>query len=321
MASLRAALARHQLIWFFVLTLVPMPIAAYQRLGVGLDLSVLELGTAGPAAVLLAWAAGNEPPRTRRTAVRLIAFVATAAAVALVLRVVSAADWLATLVFAVEWGFLVSCLWSPTCSVRELVRPLLQWRQRRGVWAFALLAYPLLVAAIVVASRIGQSGDLGGGGSWSDLARSLLGAGVVRMPWVVGWYGFAGRRLMARLSPLLAGLLLGTLWTTTAWLLDAPLPPADLLARFFLTNVATALVSLWLLQRARGGLLPLWVLGAIASASFYGILWVGGTAWFTRFDWIMAGAECLLAACLVVGWRMWRGPTRELAAETAGAGV
>lgn len=308
--SVKAALARYPLLWFFALTQVPLAVS--QRLGTEAGVTLL-FGTAGPIAVLLLWAADDAPRLTRRTGLRLVTFAVAAAGLAVVLHWTFEPSSLSTLALAGSGGFVLSCLLSPTQSIRDLVWPLLAWRRPWSLYAFALLAFPLLAAALVIVSRVGYPGGATGGGpgigsAWSEIAHLCFGTLALRAAWIIGWYGFAARRLLTRCSPLLTGVLLGAIEASVYWLpSNGGVPVADF-ARFLATTVALTIVSLWLFQRTQGSLLAVLVLQAAALGSTYAFIWAG-PGWFDYY-WALMAATCLLALCLVVGWRMWRGPDR-----------
>ena len=175
--SVKAALARYPLLWFFALTQVPLAVS--QRLGTEAGVTLL-FGTAGPIAVLLLWAADDAPRLTRRTGLRLVTFAVAAAGLAVVLHWTFEPSSLSTLALAGSGGFVLSCLLSPTQSIRDLVWPLLAWRRPWSLYAFALLAFPLLAAALVIVSRVGYPGGATGGGpgigsAWSEIAHLCFG--------------------------------------------------------------------------------------------------------------------------------------------------
>ena len=157
-------------------------------------------------------------------------------------------------------GFTVSCLWSPAPAVRDLVRPLLRWRLSWTAYAFALLAWPLLAAIVVTASHLLPVRESGyvflmpdEAQVWQWAAKAFAYDLVLKIPFVVGWYGFAARRLLARRSPLLVGLLLGVLLTAALWLPTMrSLSDSTQLARFAASDVSLAVITVWLYGKARG---------------------------------------------------------------------
>jgi hypothetical protein len=325
--SLQTLLARRPLVWFFALTLGP---AALSQVG-GTNYSSLSLSfylyTAGPIAALLCWAGDAEQRVARQTHKRGLIFLAV------IIAVVPAIGYfygglplLVDAAIAACYGYTICCLWSPVAAVRDLVRPLLRWRLSWSRYAFALLAWPLLAAAVVAASRLLPAQPSGGGavllrpfaGETTHLVlNSFVGELLLLFPWIVGCYGFAARRLLARHSPLVVGLLLGVVLSVAFWI-----PQAGDLARILAGSLSLAVVSLWLYERSRGGLLPLVVLQAAATASNVAVLfWAGpGFGDFRAAQAAFLVTQCLLAAVLVVGYRMWDKPvdnTPVLAVEMA----
>lgn len=334
MTAIRATLARHPLLWFFALTLVPVALAEY--IGVGFDLVIaLYLYTAGPIAVLVCWASSVGGSALPRTNLRPLVFFAGTAAITLLVANALGDPFggrflVKEILIAAACGFTVSCLWSPSPAVRDLVRPLLRWRVSWTTYAFALLALPLLAVVVVAASRLlparpsnnhllQPSGVL----LWHLAAKAFAYDLVLQIPFIVGWYGFAARRLLARHSPLLVGLLLGILLAAALWLPTLrSFSDTTHLARFSVGEVALAIISVWLYGRARGSLLPLLLLQAAADLGAYAIFWAGlGLGGFEAFQWALALTQSLLGVCLVVGWRMWRGPAGERPTETVEAAV
>ena len=100
-------------------------------------------------------------------------------------------------------------------GVRRLVDRFRIWRVGPGAWLVALLLSPLVVAAAAVAS----------GAAPTVFSRfELSGLAMVPMLWLLalpfgplpeelGWRGWLLPRLQARMSPLVASLVIGVVWT------------------------------------------------------------------------------------------------------------
>lgn len=273
-----------------------------------------------PGLWLLCWAGDLTPCLPRKTVTRVLVFIAVTVAVALLLANNSGEAQLSVnLIVAAFYGYTLSCLWSPVGAVRALVRPLLRWRLPWGVYAIALLALPLLAFATVVVSRLLRA-PAGTGptilpGGLGQVVKGFFSEPVLRLPLVVGWYGFAARRLLGRYSPLAIGLLFGVALALASvlpvlrysGLIQAGLP------RVFASSMAIQVASVWLYQRSRGGLLALVVLQGSSTASFLALLLWGGLGLGGPDSLLdaFAATQCLLAVFLVVGWRMWHRPGRE----------
>ena len=226
------------------------------------------------------------------------------------------------LVLAVLAGYVVSCLWSPVQAVRDLVAPVFHWRVPWSCYAFALILGPLLGALVLVLSwlLLPTSGNLGSRQlvGLFELAEEAIIALVVAVSWVVGWYGFAARRLLVRRSPLAVALLLGGL----LWAADL-LPQLVNLHRYDLLigdtllgsvgSLTAAVIAIWLYNRSVGSLLPMVLWVAMGTFTTYGAAQAQNRLGVTGFLLVYEGAQCLLAIALVVSSRMWRRPATKIA--------
>ena len=323
MNSLRTALTRRPLLWFFTLTLVPAALSQVAGLDFALAVAVY-LFTAGPIAVLLCWAGDSNPRLARRPGLRLLVFIAVTIVMTLAIGYFTGSgSLLLDLAVAAFYGYTICCLWSPVPAVRDLVRPLVAWRLPWRRYAFALLVWPALALVVVAAARLLALRDHSAVAALppsltqrADLIlRASVGELLLLVPWIVGWYGFAARRLLARYSPLAVALLLGTLLTIVFLLLDLQFLgfQASDVAHDLAGSLPLAVVSLWLYERSPRSLLPLVLLQAAAPVGALVVLFWAGP-WFGHIATAQTAfqlSECLLAAVLVVAYRMWRGPKRE----------
>jgi hypothetical protein len=212
-------------------------------------------------------------------------------------------------------GYTASCACSPVAAVRKLVRPLFAWRLPWDRYAFALLTFPALAVLVVITSHLlsahaGSDGSASGAVVVRQWLRIAIADALVAAPFIVGWCGFAARRLLARFSPLAVGLLLGALLVAADWLPDLLRPPVAVATTSILGALATSIVAVWLYQRSRGSLLPVLLLRATNTTLIVGAL--AGTGFgqgFGRYE-VFTAAECAVAIGLVLGWQMWRGPER-----------
>lgn len=172
-------------------------------------------------------------------------------------------------------------------AVRDLVRPLVAWRLPWRRYAFALLAWPALAVVVVAAARLLALRDHSAVASLppsltrerADLIlRASLGELLLVVPWIVGWYGFAARRLLARYSPLAVALLLGTLLAIAFLLPDLQFvgSQANDVAQDLAGTLPLAVVSLWLYGRSPRSLLPLVLLQSTAPVSALVVFFWGG---------------------------------------------
>lgn len=291
----------------------------------GLSLFLYAIYSAGPLAVLLAWAGDAVTRAPRRTACMLLTFTAATALAALVIGTSGFEDSLLICVaVGAVYGFTVSCLWSPCSSVRDLLRALLRWRLPGTVYAFALLELPLLTIVVVAVSHLlpARAGGVPAVGlPRAEIirlaAKTFVYELVLLVPWIVGWYGFAARRLLAHHSPLVAALLLGALLAVASWL--PRVSPLAVRAPGVLGDLSTAVIFVWLYLQARGSLLPLLLMAAASVAGAFAVFWTGQGFGPAAVQTIVALAQCLLAACLVVGSRMWRGPDDQFIDSRGGS--
>ena len=321
MRSFKAGLAHNQLVWFVVLALLPatvvrLPLVAHQRYDDALEL--LTYCLSGLVAILLCWAADGGQRLARQRRKRLLVFALVSLLAGLVVALVvprqeatfGPAYRGAYLLLAVMLGYLVSCLWSPVTAVRDLVRPLLSWRLSWDRYAFALLVWPLVGAAtLVVSGLLGpRSGYQPGGGARLGDIPGVLEASltvlIYAVPHLVGWYGFAARRLLVRHSPLAVALLVGVLLAVPGSLgLLFVLP--SLAALNLVGSLADAVIVVWLFDRCDGGLLPLVLMAAMGTFSSY----AEGRAEFrlgiVEGVTVSVVVVCVLAVALILSYRMW----------------
>lgn len=276
MDSLKAALARQPLLWFFALTLVPGAVVLLPAVGTlpyGASLNAIAYPlTASLAAVLLCWAADTDERLARQPRRRALGFIAVSATTGLVALLLfrhlngrpSQLLWV-YLGASLLCGYVVCCAWSPVQAVRDLVRPLFRWRVAWSRYAFALLVWPLLGAFILVVSGLlptsRQYVPPAIGPRLGDVPRLAEGAVLVLMlaiPYVVGWYGYAARRLLVRHSPLVVALLLGLLLVAVNSVVVLFLSVA---LRFMLLDdlgtVSGAVIAIWLYGACGGSLFRL----------------------------------------------------------------
>jgi uncharacterized protein len=113
-------------------------------------------------------------------------------------------------------GLLLTGLVDGTVGLRELLSRLLKWRVAARWYALALLAAPLVFAAVHLAlSRVSPvflPGILTASNTASVLLSGLAGGIMVGLLEELGWTGFAVPRLLSRHSVLTTGLIAGVLW-------------------------------------------------------------------------------------------------------------
>ncbi|GAA0926349.1 lysostaphin resistance A-like protein [Pseudonocardia zijingensis] len=180
-----------------------------------------------------------------------------------------AAGFLGTLLGPCLAGFALTALLRGWAGVRHLLRRLVLWRVAPGWYLIAVLAWPaLLVAAVLALPGSPQAGGpppvLSAAG-FLGLYLSILvfGGPLGEEP---GWRGFALPGLQERCGPLVGALLLGVLhgtWHLPIYLLipgynGAPPGLAAALGQFllFVVGVTAGSVAVtWLFNNTRGSLL------------------------------------------------------------------
>jgi membrane protease YdiL (CAAX protease family) len=153
-------------------------------------------------------------------------------------------------------GLLVTGLVRGREGLRELLARLLRWRVGARWYAVALLATPLLAAAVHFALSLLSPEFLPGIVTTDDKASLLLAGLAVGLLFGIfeelGWTGFAIPRLRPRYGILATGLIVGVVWG--AWhfglfwesnSFSAALPLALLLVRLFAWLPAYRVLMVW----------------------------------------------------------------------------
>jgi hypothetical protein len=300
---------------FAVIGLAPAALLAGSVLARGVSLAALFPAL---AAVLVVSAGDPQQPVAGHAQKR---FLTGAGVVVILLGVELAETRLASPAYALLVGavpaglsaWILSGVYAPSPAVRRLVRALMIVRAPRRAYLVAALAWPLAAAlSIVVCSRLG------------GMRVSLPPASSLRLlgGWVVtgvftaaltalAWYGFAARRLLRRLSPVVAGLLIGALQWLVVW--GPSLHAATLTDPFFASRLAAsaaaAVAGIWVYGRSRSSLLPIWLMDALSVASRDLALLVVTPVVAGRgdvLDELFAAAAVTVALVLLVAGRMWR---------------
>jgi membrane protease YdiL (CAAX protease family) len=187
---------------------------------------------------------------------------------------------------------------------------------RVGWLAVALLVFPVtsVVGAVVVGLLSGSGVSLAGGTAWPAdgtalasvfAATALYGGPLGEEP---GWRGVALPRLQIRLSPLVAGVVVGVAWA--AWHLPLQLRGAYEesmgtgwwgVGVRFVSQVAVSVIFTWIFNQSNGSLLVVVVLHtSLNNTAGY---------WLPSSIGFQAGVGVLATALVVIG-RMYRPPVR-----------
>ena len=166
-------------------------------------------------------------------------------------------------------GFIMTAVTEGRAGIRRLLRRILLWRVGLRWYLFALIGLPLVM---VLATLIVRPGALESFQTLAPLSvlpylgafvfMVLIGGPLFEEP---GWSGFAQPRLQLIYSPLVGGLILGSLWAL--WHLPGYLIPSqdltDIPPRgtvldfvvFALALIALRLVIQWVFNNTKGSVL------------------------------------------------------------------
>ena len=248
--------------WFLAPTLAPI--------GPNLVAFISLIGSYGPAvSAILVAAIANPVPSGASVVKRRVTF-ASVFAVAfsvqlLATYVVGGEISFQTVLFgvfgAVIAAYVVSCIYHPRRGVAELAAGSRRV-SIRSVWVWAAFLLPFAW------QFVGAAADLSlGGKELFSLTPSTLVVLVAYYPFIVffggglneepGWRGFAVPRVQLRFSPLVAGLIIGVVWSMWHFPLHATGVVEGGLASFpfrFAYNVPLGVLFSWLYNRSGGNL-------------------------------------------------------------------
>jgi len=172
-----------------------------------------------------------------------------------------------------------------TPELKRLLRSLLLWRVVPGWYAVVLLGFPLLALVAVVLSFVasGHRPDLSANyvhdvfpqlsrnlSPWLLFLPFLLFSIITTIPEETGWRGFALPRLQRSRGPLLASLVVGSLWGL--WHLPDFFYPQAVQSGisfplFLAGTVATSILFTWVFNRTGGSLVMVSLLHSSFNAS------------------------------------------------------
>jgi len=311
----RGPMARHPLLTFVLVGMAPALVLSGNILASTISLAALFPALA--AALIVSDGDAAEPvPGDRARRLLLAAGVCVVLAEARLARSGFGALSYVALVSVVPVAlaaWILSGAYSPSPGLRALVRPLVSVRATRPAYLVALLAWPVAaVAAAALCSRLpGVSVSPPGASSAGLLAGWLISGAVGSALVAVAWYGFVAQRLLSRLSPLGTGLLVGVAQWLLIW--GVTLRPGNLLDAFYLSGLAgaaaTGVAGVWVFTRARGSLLPIWIMQALlvaAGALAFLVVVPDLAARTDAFNVAFAATRVAVALALVTAGRMWR---------------
>jgi uncharacterized protein len=184
----------------------------------------------------------------------------------------------------------------------ELGRRLTRWRVPMR-WYAAAVGVPLglAVAAAGIGATVSGTAHLGETLALPAAAAYLIyGFGLFLLTEEAAWRGFALPRLMTRLSPVAAGLLLGIIWAGwhgPTFLLDSQSDSTLPFAGFAVLTIATSVIIAWVYVGSGGSVLLCALFHAVADAaySYAGVVGRDHAAF-----WAAVVLEVVVAAWLVI---------------------
>lgn len=201
----------------------------------------------------------------------------------------------------------------------DLGRRLVRWRVAGRMWS-AAIGIPLGVAAVATAIGAAVSGSAHLGETLSlpaSLTYLAYGIGLFLLTEEAAWRGFALPRLMTRLSPLAAALILGVIWAgwhAPTFQLDSQSDSVIPYWGFAIMVVATSVITAWLYLGSGGSVLLCAVWHAVADASFS---WTGVVGRDHHAFWVAVVLEVAVATVLAARY----GRTLRLPAAAAPPGL
>lgn len=216
-----------------------------------------------------------------------------------------------TLITVIPVAFVISMAYSRIPTVKNYMASLLQLR---GVWSWTLLALlwtpPVILVAIFINDpRRGLPVAIH---QLPATGLALVGLVVVKFLYQlfffnatgeeVGWRGFAQPRLQARVSPLVACLILNIfwpLWHFFLWMAEGkPIYSPEFWGQTYLTHLSATVVIAWFFNRSKGSILVAGIAHAAANTAF---------TFFPNLDWAIYNWTVGVAAlALIVIDRMWK---------------
>jgi uncharacterized protein len=205
---------------------------------------------------------------------------------------------------AVLPAFIISSIASGKQGTSDWLSSLRKWRVGAGPYLLAFLLWPaLIVVGNALASLSGlRVPDAPYSFSWRliwmfplNLSCILFYGGGNEEP---GWRGFAQPMLQKKYSPLIAGLILGVVWSI--WHIPLNLNGyyssgvGGLLTRLF--TIPYGVFFAWMLNRSRGSLVPVWLLHGMSNNS---------AAFFPRSTLAVFSLGFVLLIFLVIKDKMW----------------
>ncbi len=316
---------RHQLIAFFLITFaitwgLGFSYDAVINKGADLLAPLVFIATCGPAlAGIIVSAISNTQPREGAKRTYWFAF--------LVAWVVSALICLANIVFinhaplspilaafifvaVIPVAFVISMAYSRIPAVKSYLASLVRLR---GVRGWVLVGLALFPGIFLLSTAISSLLSLAPASAFRLPGNGLTLIGLIGITFLyqlfffnatgeeTGWRGFAMPRLQARVSPLIAALVIGFFWATwhfALWRAEGrPVFDWRFWVEMSIAHMMGSLIIVWICNRAGGSILVAGVTHAAANTV---------QAFIAMPDWRVLLSICLVVAlAMVLVDKMW----------------
>ncbi len=326
MIELAGWIKRHPVVAFFIITFaitwgLGLSYKAVMNKGVFLLAPLVFIATCGPAlAGITISAISNTYPREGKKRTYWLAF--------LIAWMISAFVFLAnntfinhvpfspimaafTLISVAPVAFVISMVFSRIPTVKSYMSSLIRLR---GVWGWSILALfltpALALLSIWISSLLGRHPIKSY--AFPDLTWTLVGLIIVKLLYQffffnatgeeAGWRGFALPRMQSLTSPLIASLVLASLWAPWHFFLwqaeGKPVLSLQFWIEAYTSHIPATFYIVWLYNRSKGSILVAGIAHAAANTTF---------AFFPNLDWPVYNwtvAGVVLVMILVD--RMWK---------------
>lgn len=274
---------RHQVVAFFVIAFVISWGLAFSWEAVlnrdqGMLLPLAFLSACGPglAGIIVSAIINTQPKQGSRKAFWITLLVAWVVSALVCLANFKFVEGLSLspaviIVFTISVApvaFIVASAHSRIPSVRSYLASLIRLR---GMWGWALLALVLLPTLLLISIPVDSILNKHPLSSYQfpEISLSLIGLIIIKFFYQffffnatgeeTGWRGFVLPRLQARISPLLAALIIGVFWTTWHFFFwqaqGQPVSAVEFLVAMYIGHLLVSVLIVWIYNRAGGSIL------------------------------------------------------------------
>jgi len=216
-----------------------------------------------------------------------------------------------SVVTVVPVAFVISMAYSRIPAVRSYLSSLIRLRGIWGWFLFTLVLFPaLILLSILISSILGRQPIADH--QFSDAGLALIGLIAVKFFYQIfffniigeeiGWRGFALSRLQARISPLIAGLVIAFFWINWhlfLWQAEGnPMLSWSWWVGQYVLHIHASVTIGWLYNRSKGSILVAGIAHAAANTAI---------AFFPNLDWTVYILTATVAALVMILIdRMWK---------------